>query len=80
MTIEEKKAIEREFRRVKEILEENGIAYEEHNPFVSFSNEHGECWVFPSQTFDGKLCVRYTTKTWCDTAESALLQCGVIEW
>lgn len=79
MTIEEKQATEREFQRVIEMLSDAGVAYEIHRPFVSFSNEHGECWVFPSQTYDGKLCVRHTEKTWCATAEDALRTCGIIE-
>ena len=39
-----------EMEALKGMLEVAGIAYEEHNPYVSFSNGNGECWVFPSQT------------------------------
>ena len=77
MDTETRRRIESEMERLKEALDKRGISWEQHNPFVSFSNSEGECWVFPSQTYDGKLCVRYTGKTWCDTAEEALKACGV---
>ena len=67
-----------EMERVKELLDKIGIEWEQHTPFVSFSNGDGECWVFPSQTYDGKLCVRYAGKGWCETAEETLALCGIV--
>lgn len=79
MTKEEKQNTEREFERVKQMLDENGISYEIHRPFISFDNGEGETWVFPSQTHDNKLCVRFIKKEWCETAEEALAACGVLD-
>ena len=77
MTKEEKQMAEREFERVKQMLDERGIQYEVHRPFISFDNGEGETWVFPSQTYGGKLCVRYVKKEWHNNAEDALMACGV---
>lgn len=70
---------DREMERLKTLLDMAGIDWEqrgEGTPIVQFRN--GDCWVFPSQSFDGKLCVRYSRKEWVDTAEEALAVCGVI--
>lgn len=64
--------------KLKEVLEGLGIPYEKHAPYVSFDNGDGECWVFPSQTYDGTLVVRSTHKERVCTAEEALRACGVI--
>lgn len=69
---------DREMERLKTLLDTAGIDWEqrgEGTPIVQFDN--GNCWVFPSQTYDGKLCVRYSRKEWVDTAEEALAVCGV---
>ena len=64
--------------RLKDQLEGLGIPYEKHAPYVSFDNGDGECWVFPSQTYDNTLVVRYTKRGRCSTAEEALRLCGMI--
>jgi len=64
---------------LKEMLSGMGVEYEQHAPFVNFDNGDGECMVFPSLTYDGKLVVRYTRKVWCDTAEEALKACGLCQ-
>ena len=78
MTTEQRKQTMVEFELVKAMLDERGIPYEEHNPFISFNNGDGECWVFPSQTYDEKLAVHFSRKTRCDTAEQALRACGIM--
>ena len=79
MTKDERLAAEREFERVKEILDGAGIDWEQHSPYISFDAGKGECWVFPSQSYDGKLFVRYVGTTRVDTAEEAMALCGVID-
>ncbi len=80
MTIEQKKEIEREFEKVKQMLDDKGIPYEVHRPFISFMDMTGnECTVFPSQSYDDKLVVSYRRKKRVDSAEEALRACGVIE-
>lgn len=71
-----------EMEKLKEMLDEVGIDWEqrgEGTPIVNFRNLDGDCWAFPSQTYDGKMCVRYTRKAWVETAEEALRLCGVVE-
>lgn len=61
-------------------LEHAGIDFEQHmGGMVTFQIAGGECQVFPSQTYDGKLFVRYTGTARVDTAEDALRLCGVVE-
>lgn len=61
-------------------LEHAGISFEQHmGSMVTFQIAGGECQVFPSQTYDGKLFVRYTGTARVDTADDALRLCGVIE-
>ena len=67
-----------EMEALKGMLEVAGVAYEEHNPYISFSNGNGECWVFPSQTYDGKLAVQYVGRARVHTAKEALRLCGVV--
>ena len=71
-----------EMERLKELLDKNGIDWEqsgEGTPVLNFRNHDGDCWVFPSQTYDGKMCVRFARKAWVDTAEEALRLCGVLD-
>lgn len=80
MTVEEKKSTMRQFERVKELLDKMDVEYEVTMPaFVSFDNQQGACMAFPSQTYDDKLVVVYQKKEWCDTAEDALIACGLME-
>lgn len=80
MTIEQKKETEKEFERVKSILDGMGIAYEVHRPYISFMDDDGnECMVFPSQTYDDKLVVSFRRKERFSNAEDALRACGVID-
>lgn len=73
----DQRRVEWQMGRLKELLDAKGIGWEQHLPYVSFKNDSGECWVFPSQTHDGELCVRHTSRTRCETAEQALKACGV---
>lgn len=69
-----------EMERVKELLDKQNIDWEQRGdgtPIVQFDNGSGDCWVFPSQTYDGKLCVRYSRKVLVETADEALMACGV---
>lgn len=78
--IEARKRGDMEMERVKATLDAAGIEWEqrgEGTPIVQFDNGSGDCWVFPSQTYDGKLCVRYSRKVLVDTAGEALRACGV---
>lgn len=80
MTIEQKDNTRQELERMKSLLDELGIEYEVSFPaYLSFSNANGECLAFPSQTYDDKLVIFYQVKEWCDTAEDALIACGVME-
>ena len=79
MTIQEKEHAKAELERVCKLLEGMGIEYEVHNPFVSFKNGFGDCFIFPSQTYDGKLRITYAAPAWCDTADEALTICGILE-
>lgn len=79
MSIEEKNNTRQEFNRMCALLKEMGVEYEVTFPaYLSFSNENGECRAFPSQTYDDKLVVFYQVKAWCDTAEDALIACGLM--
>lgn len=80
--IEARKRGDMEMERVKLLLDNANIDWEqrgEGTPIVQFDNGTGDCWVFPSQTYDGKLCVRFTRKVLVDTADEALKACGVID-
>jgi len=70
-----------EMEKLKELLDKNGIDWEQSGTMsmVSFDGPNGTCFAFPSQTYDGKMCVRFETKAWCDTAEEALKLCGVLD-
>lgn len=71
-----------EMERLKQMLTELGIEWEENGegtPVVFFKHRYGTCIAFPSQTYDGKMCVRYESKAHVDTADEALRICGVIE-
>ena len=70
-----------EMERLKELLDKNGIDWEQSGTMslVTFDGPNGQCIAFPSQTYDGKMCLSYTTKAWCDTAEEALRLCGVLD-
>lgn len=79
--IDARKRGDMEMERVKLLLDNANVDWEqrgEGTPILQFDNGTGDCWVFPSQTYDGKLCVRFTRKSWVDTAEDALRACGVI--
>lgn len=79
--IQARKRGDMEMERVKMLLDNANIDWEqrgEGTPIVQFDNGTGDCWVFPSQTYDGKLCVRFARKEWVDTADDALKVCGVI--
>lgn len=72
-----------EMEHIKKLLSGIGVAWEqrgEGTPIVKFNNGIGECWVFPSQTYDGKLCVRFTRKELVETAEDAIMACGVFPY
>lgn len=75
MTVEEKAGTQRQFERVKELLDARGVAWRQHRPFVEFQGEHGTCRVWPSQTHDDKLTITFTGKCWASTAEGALELC-----
>ena len=78
--IEARKRGDMEMERVKATLDAAGIDWEqrgEGTPIVQFDNGSGDCWVFPSQTYDGKLCVHYSRKVLVETADEALRACGV---
>lgn len=80
--IQARKRGDMEMERVKLLLDNANIDWEqrgEGTPIVQFDNGTGDCWVFPSQTYDGKLCVRFTHKVLVDTADEALKACGVID-
>ena len=77
MTREEKMLTQREFEALKKALTERGIAFEEHDPFILFSGTFGKCMVFPSQTYDDKLVVKYEAKLRVNTAIDALQVCGI---
>lgn len=80
--IEARKRGDMEMERVKLLLDNANIDWEqrgEGTPIVQFDNGTGDCWVFPSQTYDGKLCVRFVRKVLVDTADEALRSCGVID-
>lgn len=80
--IQARKRGDAEMERLKSLLDSVGIEWEqrgEGTPIVTFSNDDGDCWAFPSQTYDGKMCVRFTRKAWVDTADEALKLCGVIQ-
>lgn len=77
MTKEEKMLTQREFEALKKALTERGIAFEEHNPFILFSGPFGQCMVFPSQTYDDKLVVKYEVKKHVNTAIDVLHACGI---
>lgn len=69
-----------EMDRLKAELDRRGIKWRctrEGTPVVSFDNEVGECRVFPSQTYEGKLFVSYSTFARCDTADEVLGVCEV---
>lgn len=71
--------MQEEMDRLTAALDEMGVAYESHEGgMVTFQANGGECNVFPSQTYDGKLFVRYTGKARVDTAMDALLKCGLL--
>lgn len=60
-------------------LESMGVEFEQHEGgMVTFQNGSGECTVFPSQTYDGKLFVRYVGEKRVDTAIDALIACGML--
>jgi hypothetical protein len=60
-------------------LESIGIEFEQHEGGMVTFRDHGrDCTVFPSQTYDGKLFVRFTAETRVDTAIDALVACGVL--
>ena len=60
-------------------LEDMGVGFEQHEGgMVTFQNGSGECTVFPSQSYDGKLFVRYIGETRVDTAIDALIACGML--
>lgn len=62
-----------------DVLTEIGVEFERHEGgMVTFQNAGGECAVFPSQTYDGKLFVRYSGSRRVDTAIDALIACGVL--
>ena len=63
--------------RLREALEGLGVPYEKHAPYVSFDNGDGECWVFPSQTYDDELVVRYAGRVRVKSADEALRACGM---
>lgn len=79
MSLEEKERAMREFEKLVAWLEEKGVEYSVNEPsYVLFDNVTGECMVFPSQTFDGKLVAVYQVKERHDTAEEVLKACGLI--
>lgn len=66
--------------KLTEALAEIGIDFESHEGgMVTFQCNGGECSVFPSQTYDGKLFVRYVGQVRVDTATDALIACGVLK-
>lgn len=80
--IEARRRGDAEMERLKQLLTGVGIDWEERGegtPIVSFKNGYSNCFAFPSQTHDGKMCIHYETKALVDTADEALRICGVIE-
>ena len=80
--IEARRRGDAEMERLKQLLDDNSIEWEERGegtPVVSFKRGASNCYAFPSQTYDGKMCVRYEAKAWVDTADEALKLCGVVE-
>lgn len=80
--IEARRRGDAEMEKLKLMLTEFGVEWEERGegtPVVSFKNGYSNCIAFPSQTYDGKMCVHYEMKAHVDTAEDALRICGVIE-
>lgn len=80
--IEARRRGDAEMERLKQMLTEAGVEWEERGegtPIVSFRHGTSNCRAFPSQTYDGKMCVSYEAKAWVDTAEEALGLCGVID-
>ena len=68
-----------EMERLTKALDRLGIDHQEHEGgMVTFPNGSGDCYVFPSQTYDGKLFVRYSAETRVETATDVLIACGVI--
>lgn len=68
--------------RLKSMLTDAGVEWEERGegtPVVWFRNGYSSCFAFPSQTYDGKMCIHYESKKLVDTADEALRVCGVIE-
>lgn len=67
-----------EIEQIKKYLTDHGITYTENEGgMIRFPNTAGDCYVVPSQTYDGLLYVRYSAAGRCDTAEQALHLCGV---
>jgi hypothetical protein len=71
--------MQEQMERLVAALDELGVTYEQaENGMVTFQNSGGECQVFPSQTYDGKLFVRYVGHARVDTAIDALIRCGML--
>ena len=66
-----------EMEALKARLTEKGIHWEQHRPYISFRGLSGNCFVQPSQTYDGKLRVQYAMSDRVETAEEALRLCGL---
>lgn len=61
-------------------LESMGVEFKQHEGgMVTFQNASGECRVFPSQTYDGLLKVRFSGEGRVGTADAALRLCGVLQ-
>jgi hypothetical protein len=71
--------MQEQMENLAKTLESMGVEFEQHEGgMVTFKNNSGECCVFPSQTYDGKLFVRYIGETRVDTAIDALIACGML--
>lgn len=70
--------VEKEMAKLVRTLETRGIDYDIGEGSVSFEHDGFRCLVFPSVDQNGKLCVSFETIEWCDTAEQALMLCGVV--
>ena len=78
MTNTEAKAhCDRQMDLIKAKLDDLGIGWEQHGIFIEFPNEQGECVVFPSQRYDGKIFIQCVMNKWADTADEVLTICGV---
>jgi len=76
-----KQHAQKEMQRIKNALDRRGIVYyEREDGMIRFPNTSGDCYIVPSQTYDGLLYVRYATTARCETATQALALCGVVTW